>query len=143
MFDSQVLVQMVFFRDQFNLPSLYYIVWFKWRCKLEFYKKIKFGYLMLVMNHAGRGQYRMGIYKKEIISIHGEHTNRVFFFFNFVLLKNWLNSFFQKLAKLAKFYTPKKFQKVPNFFCWKKDKFFLGKKTKKQNCTQGKLTCYP
>ncbi len=79
--------------------------------------------MMLVMNHGGRGQYRMGIYKKEIISIHGEHTNRVFFFFlNFVLLKNWLNFFFQKLVKLAKSYTWKIFKKVPIFLLEKGQK---------------------
>jgi hypothetical protein len=81
--------------------------------------------MMLVMNHGGRGQYRMGIYKKEIISIHGEHTNKVFFFFfNFVLMKNWLNFFFSKISKISQILHLKNIQKNSHIFVGKRTKKF-------------------
>ncbi len=72
--------------------------------------KIKFCHMMLVMNHGGRGQYRMGIYKKEIISIHGEHTNRVFFNFQFCVIEKLA---FRKISQILHL---KNFQKVTLFF---------------------------
>jgi hypothetical protein len=45
------------------------------------------------------------------------------------------NSQILHLKKIAK-------KKFPYFFVGKRTNFF-GEKEKKQNCTQGKLTCYP
>jgi hypothetical protein len=72
---------------------------------------------MLVMNHGGRGQYRMGIYKKEIIPIHGEHTNTVFFsFFQFCVIEKLAKLFFSKMSKISQILHLKKIQKATIFF---------------------------
>jgi hypothetical protein len=75
----------------------------------------------------------MGIYKKEIISIHGEQTNRVFFFFfNFVLLKNCL-IVFSKIRKISQILCLKKIPKSYHIFVGKRKFFFWGKYKTKYN----------